>query len=67
MVDAKNLSKKPKNELKMESLTEEIRIFIKRIRSMAIEVILMYEKFSKKLIPSKFVLNNYTLNTFLFA
>ncbi len=39
MVDAKNLSKKPKDELKMERVTEEIRMFIKRIRSMAIEVI----------------------------
>ncbi|KAL9983680.1 hypothetical protein ACROYT_G005896 [Oculina patagonica] len=37
MVDAKNLSKKPKDELKMERVTEEIRMFIKRIRSMAIE------------------------------
>ena len=39
MADAEILSKKPENELNMESVTEEIRNFIKRIRSMAIEVL----------------------------
>ena len=38
MKDAKNLSKKPENELTMEIATEEIRNFIKRIKSMAVEV-----------------------------
>jgi len=37
MTEAKILSKKPENELNMESVTEEIKNYIKRIRSMAIE------------------------------
>lgn len=38
MTEAKILSKKPECELNMESVTEEIKNYIKRIRSMAIEV-----------------------------
>jgi len=38
MTEAKMLSKKPEKELDMESVTEEIKNYIKRIRSMAIEV-----------------------------
>lgn len=32
------LSKKPEKELDMESVTEEIKNYVERIRSMAIEV-----------------------------
>lgn len=38
MTEAKRLSKKPENELNMESVTEEIKKYIKRIKSMTIEV-----------------------------
>ena len=39
MTEAKNLSDKPEDELEMETVIEEIKNYIKRIRSMAKEVI----------------------------
>ena len=39
MTEAKNLSEKPEDALKMETVIEEIKNYIKRIRSMAKEVI----------------------------
>lgn len=46
------LSEKPENELDMESVTEEIKNYIKRIRSMAIEVTMTVWKCCK-LVGSK--------------
>ena len=38
MTEAKSYSKKPEKELNMERVTEEVKSYIKRIRSIAVEV-----------------------------